>query len=119
MNWNKTPPVPKVGTPAGGMTREQMEEMLNLAESMTKPHMERIMCINDDTQKRDEIVRLTMALGFGIAALHVTFFPATDPRDFGRHLADYISQTVIKLRQIEKEDNDGHQPAATSAWDTH
>jgi hypothetical protein len=108
------------GKPEPKMTIAQMQEMITTSEEMVSPHLARIqMMPNNSDQQRDAVVKLVMALGFGIAAVARTFFPDTNPQAFGDHNGKYIGETISKLKEVEDDVNESG-PTTTgkpSAWD--
>ena len=102
-----------------GMSRADMEEMLRLAESFTSPYLEKLEDLSD-IERRNGVVKLIMALGFGIAMVQLSFFPFTNPDEFVKHLGNYISETVKKLKLAEEESKNGKSAAnhaRRSVWD--
>ena len=99
------------------MTLEQMQEMINLSESMIEPQLERIKRMSSPSEQREAVIMLVMALGFGVVAVARTFFSASDPIEFGRQIGAYIGETIKKLK--EAEDDTESAAEVGSAWDIH
>ncbi len=71
--------------------------IFDMAEKLTTPHLltaERL----SDAEKKEAITTLVMGLAMGIAMIGVTFL-TPEATDFGKHVGDYITETMEKMRE--------------------
>lgn len=85
------------------MSDDDLRSMRIISREMVKPQLKLILDLPEE-KIRKEIIKLTMALGFGIAVLAEQFFgEKTTPEEYGAQMGRYIASAIDKLRETRDE----------------